>query len=122
MTREEAIKHLEGMKIKIPIPKAAVQAKGNNEALNMAIEALEQTRWIPVSERLPETNDEMLVTYIVNGNHKKRYVETATYFDFGEEGEWNSVNAEYRIPGTKVEVIAWCELPEPYKTESEDKE
>ena len=81
--------------------------------------AAPQQRWIPVSKRLPETNDEMLVTYIVNGNHKKRYVETATYFDDGEEGKWISVNDEYKIPGTKVEIIAWMPLPGPYKAESE---
>ena len=72
-----------------------------------------QPRWIPVSEYLPVTNDEVLVTYIVNGNAKKRYVETANCFD----GEWSSVNDEYRIPNTKIEIIAWCEMPKPYKAE-----
>lgn len=76
-----------------------------------------KVKWIPVEERLPETNNEMLVTYIVNGNHKKRYVETANYFNDGEEGGWSSVNDEYRIPGTKIEIIAWCELPEPYNAD-----
>lgn len=78
----------------------------------------QEPRWIPVSDYLPVTNDEVLVTYIVNGNHKKRYVETANCFD----GEWSSVNDEYRIPNTKIEIIAWCEMPKPYKAESEDKE
>lgn len=77
----------------------------------------QEPRWIPVSEYLPVTNDEVLVTYIVNGNAKKRYVETANCFD----GEWSSVNDEYRIPNTKIEIIAWCEMPKPYKAESEGK-
>lgn len=85
--------------------------------LTLAEKALEQEpRWIPVSEYLPVTNDEVLVTYIVNGNAKKRYVETANCFD----GEWSSVNDEYRIPNTKIEIIAWCEMPKPYKAESEE--
>ena len=71
----------------------------------------QEPRWIPVSEYLPVTNDEVLVTYIVNGNAKKRYVETANCFD----GEWSSVNDEYRIPNTKIEIIAWCEMPKPYR-------
>ena len=73
-------------------------------------------RWIPVSDYLPVTNDEVLVTYIVNGNHKKRYVEVARCFD----GEWSSVNGEYRIPNTRIEILAWQELPKPYKAESEN--
>lgn len=76
----------------------------------------QELRWIPVSEYLPVTNDEVLVTYIVNGNAKKKYVETANCFD----GEWSSVNDEYRIPNTKIEIIAWCEMPKPYKAETED--
>ena len=76
----------------------------------------QEPRWIPVSEYLPVTNDEVLVTYIVNGNTKKRYVETANCFD----GEWSSVNDEYRILNTKIEIIAWREMPKPYKAESEE--
>jgi len=40
MTVNEAIICLSDMKIKVAIPKAAVQARLNNEALDMAIEAL----------------------------------------------------------------------------------
>jgi len=40
MTVDEAIICLSDMKIKVAIPKAAVQARLNNEALDMAIEAL----------------------------------------------------------------------------------
>ena len=44
MTREEAIEVLQ-------------QDTDLIEALEMAIEALEQTKWIPVSEGLPEVMD-----------------------------------------------------------------
>ena len=120
MTREEVIERLKliletdimtlnGLNTHEPLEKEI-------EALKIAIKALEQEpRWIPVSEDLPVTNDEVLVTYIVNGNTKKRYVETANCFN----GEWSSVNDEYRIPNTKIEIIAWCEMPKPYKAESE---
>ena len=104
-------------------------AKKDIESLDYAIASLETDeayqleyekpsgKWIPVNDYLPVTEDEVLVTYIVNGNYKKRYVETANCFN----GEWSSINDEYRIPNTKIEILAWMELPKPYKMESEDK-
>lgn len=73
--------------------------------------------WIPVTERLPETTDEVLTTYINNGNRKKRYVETATYYPDDGEGTWSSPWDEYRVVGTAVEVLAWRPLPEAYTEE-----
>ena len=26
-----------------------------------------------------------------------------------------NINDEYRIPNTKIEIIAWCEMPKPYR-------
>lgn len=110
--REDAVERLNAIKQLIGYDKDSEIVKATQKSLNMAIKALEQEpRWIPVSEYLPVTNDEVLVTYIVNGNTKKRYVETANCFD----GEWSSVNDEYRIPNTKIEIIAWCEMPKPYR-------
>ena len=81
------------------------------------IEALPPAdRWIPCSERMPESTDEVLTTYIVNGEKKRRFVETASWYD-SDEGYWSSPWDEYRVMGTKKEVIAWCELPEPWKGE-----
>ena len=40
LSQEEAVKVLEGMKVKIEIPKAAVTQWERNTALDMAIEAL----------------------------------------------------------------------------------
>jgi hypothetical protein len=74
------------------------------------------SEWIPVTQALPETNDEVLTTYIVNGNDKKRFIEAASYWDDGDgEGHWSSVWDEYRVGGTRQEVIAWMPFPKPYK-------
>jgi hypothetical protein len=76
----------------------------------------DQNGWRLCSEELPETEDEVLATYIVNGNQKKRYVETASYFnEVDGEGHWISVWDEYRVGGTKIEIIAWMPLPKPYR-------
>ena len=86
------------------------------EALDLAIKALEAQEWVPCKpDTMPESNDEVLTTYIVNGNRKKRYVETARWYDDYEDGSWSSPFDEYRVKGTKVEYIAWKPLPEPYK-------
>ena len=74
-----------------------------------------ESHWIPVTERLPETDDEVLTTYIVNGDRENRYVETSSYYFDGFSGYWSSPWDEYRIAGTRIEVIAWMPLPEAFK-------
>ena len=69
--------------------------------------------WIPVTERLPETTDAVLTTYIVNGDRSRRYVEESSYY--GNDELWSSPWDEYRVAGTRIEVIAWMPLPTPYK-------
>ena len=86
-----------------------------------------EPRWIPVSERLPEVNQRVLVTSYgrvcyammtsADGNsghpvfrlqdslNKRVVCETTVHSEF-----------------TTSRIIAWMPLPEPYKTESEDKE
>ena len=58
--------------------------------------------WIPVSERLPEENKDVWVTY--NNGH--------TSNDFIQDGKWFWEDRE-----DGIEVIAWRPLPEPYKEE-----
>lgn len=82
-------------------------------ATRNAFSASSEPHWIPVTERLPETNDEVLTTYIVNGDRNKKYVETASYYQSSES--WSSVWDEFRVAGTRIEVIAWMPLPEPFK-------
>jgi hypothetical protein len=72
-----------------------------------------EPHWIPVTERLPETTDAVLTTYIVNGDRNRRYVEESSYY--GNDESWSSPWDEYRVAGTSIEVIAWMPLPEHYK-------
>lgn len=77
-------------------------------AYNMAIKALEQTRWIPVIERLPED-----------------YIHVLCQFTLSGMGECYFAHGVFHVVGGLVmtcnEVIAWMPLPELYK-ESEDEE
>ena len=131
MTNEKAIMCLEDMKIKVPIPKAAKQARENNEALDVAIKALKkEPHWIPCSDGLPKTNDPVNVTY-VNHNPGNYYAEvkdkpyTATAHFHKGQWYWYSCTTQDLLDeyGTwipdlidkDVEITAWCELPEPYK-------
>ena len=98
MTNEKAIMCLEDMRIKVPIPKAAKQARENNEALDVAIKALKnEPHWIQVTERLPEYGKEVL-TVNKDGDYEINYIiddEEGDFFYYG--------------------AIAWMPLPEPYK-------
>lgn len=80
------------------------------EALEMANKALEQARWIPVSERLPEPNVAVL-TYINTGATETYCL---AYWNNVSEAweEWIGYDLIEKDKGYKV--IAWRELPEPY--------
>ena len=71
----------------------------------------EQTRWIPVSERLPKEETDVLIC------NSKGNIVVARYMVFDDGTlEW------YTSKWHTGEVTAWMPLPEPYKVESEDKE
>lgn len=77
---------------------------------DIAIQALEQTKWIPVGERLPEEQDCYLVTTKWKGSYSGDvYIETNMAVYRERQKEWDCAD----------DVIAWMPLPKPYK---EDKE
>lgn len=89
----------------------------DDEAVNLAIEALEQTRWIPVSEKLPRRGGWYLVSLgdawsdnslgkVVNKKHiYDSNVRTSSFF-----------NGRF-YHGM---VAAWMPLPDPYRGEEEN--
>jgi hypothetical protein len=102
------------------------------EAYKMAIQALEQTQWIPVSERLPEDLKPVNITWV---NHEpepyyhdikdKNFVATGIHY----RGRWywySTTCADYlgeygsndidKVDDA-VEIVAWMPLPESYKGE-----
>ena len=74
------------------------------DGFDMAINALKQTAWIPVRERLPEVGERVLVTKRVtrfrNETHIARYNVTR-WCSFGTISNKN--------------IVAWMPLPEAYK-------
>ena len=82
-----------------------------------------EPHWIPVTERLPEEETDVLVTVNFLGlkrthrngwnEHIKEsfYVEVASHIN----GEWSSASDEYKIAKDRHKVLAWMPLPEPFK-------
>ena len=84
------------------------------EALDMAIEALEQTRWIPCSERLPE-KAEARYWICTDGGYQCQCRWTNNVYGLGEGDRW--AWKIFDIPQFS-KVVAWMPLPEPYKAET----
>lgn len=102
ITKEEAIEHLKNIKIYSFQDGYTDEAR---EALDMAIKALEAQKWIPCSERLPDSKEYVLVTDYGETNIGRRFCDR-WWLDYC---------------GDKMkDVTAWMPLPESYKAESEE--
>ena len=88
-------------------------------AVRKAFKALAEPDWIPCSERLPERGKDVLVTRDYDGrkdcNKSCRYVEIVSCYGEDDDSDWTSFSDEYKMHPKNHHVIAWRELPEPYK-------
>lgn len=97
MTNQEAIDLLDNLLGMIDDN----QGNDYDKAIHMAIEALQEPKWIPCSERLPEKSVRVLTT-------DKDGEYTVNYIIDEDDGEWFWHDA-----------VAWIPLPEPYREETE---
>lgn len=104
--QEKAIEQLE----RISSHLSAIGEK--EDYTDIAIQALEQTRWIPVSERLPKYGKEVL-TCSNDGFIAIQSIECKVW---DEHNYWENQNGDM---SDIDDVIAWMPLPETYK-ESEE--
>lgn len=124
MNNEEAYKHIENVVFNYEEKELSSlkDRKLNNDALNHIREALKnerpQSAWIPVSERLPDNETEVLFQYqygksMMVGYYVHDFTEYPPEFADENETGWYD-NKDNFICGSD-EVIAWQPLPEPYK-------
>jgi len=72
--------------------------------------SVEQAKWIPVSERVPNSDDWVIITVLdESGDTPYRYTDFGLYLDAAKC--W-IVDAEQR-----TDIIAWMPLPKPWKGE-----
>ena len=86
------------------------------DAIDAIPSADPEQKWTPVTEALPEEDEEVLVTVRFDGTKDVKpsvYVETASQIS----GTWVSYGDEYKVALSKHHVIAWMPLPEPWRGE-----
>ena len=75
----------------------------------------EQTRWIPVSERLPKPGEyigDVDKYYLVQNEYGDMLVARYTHSEY-----WEQI---YQLQPIGDKIVAWMPLPKPYMAESEE--
>lgn len=91
-----------------------------SKVIRGALDEVEQQRWIPVTERLPERGVDVLVTQLPNDWNGKRYKVSPAWRcnveDVNPHGEWALTGRlDFRSVIPIDKVLAWRPLPEPYQ-------
>lgn len=79
------------------------------------IDVVKQTRWIPCSERLPKAGEyvgDVAKYYLVQNEYGDMLVARYTHSEY-----WEQID---QLKPCSDRIVAWMELPESYKTESEE--
>ena len=97
----------------VAIRKGIPLSKECGRIIDIAIKTLSQHRWIPVSERLPEEETDVL---ICNENGDIELSRGSYSTEVKNDFIWYTSGWRFG------KVIAWMPLPEPYKVERSDKE
>ena len=83
--------------------------------LEELVERREADRWIPVSERLPNTLGVYNVTRKLNEGETIYFISGASYFD-GQNTWYADTGINHGRPYL-TDIIAWRNLPKPYESE-----
>ena len=123
MTLDEAIKYLEKM-VEIEetyeVSKVVEEHSQLAEWLKELKQLREQTRWIPVSERMPKNSGVYIISRWFFDGLESAILTDACYFD--GTSTWHDDNRiNHGREYVDKKIVAWMLLPEPYKAESEDK-
>ena len=82
------------------------------DAIGMGIHALKETQWIPISERLPEEEEYILLSF---ANYTG--LDIGRYEKDGENDKFYPGDDEETYAHYGLIVNAWMPLPEPYREE-----
>ena len=123
MTREEVISTLEVWVERDEAMEYADRAE-NIEIYKMAIKALEHTRWIPVSERLPNAYEFVNCTCHSLIDDREDWVIETVYVQQPPDSPYSDWGNIPMLNSGDCKVVAWMhrDIPEPYKAESEKSE
>ena len=86
-----------------------IKKRSRNDFVALCGKTEPEPRWIPVSEKLPNFAQRVLVSI-------ENFVYEAIYFD--EDAGWSTYNVTFKDVD-ESEILAWMPLPEPYKEEQD---